>query len=362
MLYHLLSPLKDVSIIFNLFRYITFRLGASAVTSFSLALILTPSLIRWLRRKGAGSRIRADVPQRHQAKKGTPTMGGLILLLSTTISVLLWANLTNTFVWLALFATFLSGLLGFFDDYVKDIRGCSNGLLIRQKLLWQFLLGLAIGVFLYYFPPYPPLRDVTESLFIKEIVIRLGIFYILTSAFVIVATVNAINLTDGLDGLALGTSVIVISAFSVVAYVTGRVDFSNYLGIFYLPGSGELSIFCAALAGSGLGLLWYNSYPSEIFLGDTGALALGGGIGVVAIMLKKELLLFIIGGVFVVEALSVIIQIISFRCFGKRRVFKMAPLHHHFELCGWSEPKIVTRLWIAGIIFALMALGSFKVR
>jgi len=362
LLYNLLAPLKDISILFNLFRYITFRIGGAAVTSFLFAIVLTPILITFLKKKGVVSNVREDVPERHEAKKGTPTMGGLIILFATVISVLLWVDLTNTFVWYAVFATLLSGILGFFDDYVKDVKRSSNGLLIRQKLLWQILLGLAIGAFLYFFPPYPALKDTTEILFIEEIVIRLGFFYIFTSAIVIVASVNAINITDGLDGLALGGSIIVISVFTILAYITGRVDFSNYLKIFYLPGAGELSIFCAAFAGSGLGLLWYNSYPSQIFLGDTGSLALGGGIGAVAIMLKKEALLFIVGGIFVIEALSVLMQIVSFRWFGGKRIFKMAPLHHHFELLGWPEPKIVTRFWITGIIFALVALGSFKIR
>lgn len=361
MLYHLLYPLKQKHIIFNLFRYITFRTAGAATTSFLICIILAPILIRYLKRLGAVSQIRVDVPERHKVKKGTPTMGGVLLVLATLFSTLLWADLSSWYIWLSLIIMICSSLLGFVDDYVKDVKKSSNGLIIRQKLLFQIILGLAVGVFLYYLSPSKSLRGVTETLFLKELMINLGVFYIPFIAFVLVGTVNAINIVDGLDGLAGGLSAIAVSVFAIVAYIAGRSDFSRYLSIFYLPGAGELSIFAASLVGGLLGFLWYNSYPAEIFLGDTGSLALGGAISAIAILLKKELLLVVVGGVFVLETLSVIIQILSFKLF-KKRVFKIAPIHHSFELSGIAEPKIVVRFWIVGLIFALFGLGTFKMR
>jgi phospho-N-acetylmuramoyl-pentapeptide-transferase len=247
------------------------------------------------------------------------------------------------------------------DDYYKDVKKISNGLLIREKLIFQIILGLLVGFFLYFLAPSKNLRGITESLFLKNLIINLGIFYIPAVAVVLVGTINAINIVDGLDGLAGGLTAIVAGVFVAVSYISGRRDFANYLAIFYLPGASELSIFASALTGGILGFLWYNTYPAQIFLGDTGSLAIGGAISSMAVLLKKELLLFILGGVFVVETLTVIIQIISFRCFGKR-VFKIAPIHHSFELDGMAEPKIVVRFWIVGILFALFGLGTFKLR
>ncbi len=361
MLYHLLFPLKKHFILFNLFRYITFRSAGAATISFLSCLILGPLLIRYFKRLGAVSQIRVDVPERHNVKKGTPTMGGVLVVVSAGISTLLWADLRSWYVWLALIITVLSALLGFVDDYFKDVKRLSNGLLIKQKLIFQIALGLAVGAFLFYLSPARTYRGITETLFLKEFIIDLGILYIPFTAIVLVGTVNAINIVDGLDGLAGGLSTIVIAVFAIVAYITGRFDFSRYLNIFYLPGTGELSIFAASLVGALLGFLWYNTYPAEIFLGDTGSLALGGAISAMAILLKKEFFLVIIGGVFVIETLTVIIQIISFRLFGKR-VFRIAPIHHSFELEGMPEPKIVVRFWIIGLIFALFGLGTFKMR
>lgn len=323
--------------------------------------MLGKPLIRWLQAKRITSRIREDVPDRHQEKKGTPTMGGLIILISFIPSVLLWADLSSKYVWLTILATLWMGVMGIIDDYQKDFKGSSKGVLARHKILSQIGLGLLIGVALYIFPPAKELRAFTEVLFFKQFLINMGIFYIPFSALVITASSNAINLTDGLDGLSIGLVSISVAAFAVLSYISGRADFSQYLNVLYLPGSGELAIFCGALGGAGLGFLWFNTHPAMIFMGDTGALSLGAALGVIAILLKKEFVLLIIGGVFVIETLSVIIQIISFKLFGKR-VFKMAPLHHHFELCGWHESQIVVRFWIIGFLFALFALSTLKLR
>jgi len=288
-------------------------------------------------------------------------MGGVIVIIGVVVSTLLWANLQSWYIWLPLVVTLASGALGFVDDYYKDVKKISNGLLIREKLIFQIILGLLVGFFLYFLAPSKNLRGITESLFLKNLIINLGIFYIPAVAVVLVGTINAINIVDGLDGLAGGLTAIVAGVFVAVSYISGRRDFANYLAIFYLPGASELSIFASALTGGILGFLWYNTYPAQIFLGDTGSLAIGGAISSMAVLLKKELLLFILGGVFVVETLTVIIQIISFRCFGKR-VFKIAPIHHSFELDGMAEPKIVVRFWIVGILFALFGLGTFKLR
>ncbi len=361
MLYNLLYPLRETSIIFNLLRYITFRVAAAAVTSLIIAFIIGPICIGILRKKRIGDPVREDSPEHHQIKKGTPSMGGVIIVVSFTIATLLWADLGNLYVWLALLGTVLSAVMGFWDDFLKIVKGHRKGVLAREKLVSQVVLGLAIGFLFYFYPPLESVRTVTELPFIKNVVVNFGILYILWIAFVITGSSNAINLTDGLDGLAAGLSAVVAGVFTVTAYVVGRTDYSSYLNIMYLPGAGELAIFMAAVGGATLGFLWFNAHPAEVIMGDTGALALGAAFGTVAILVKKEFLLLIVGGVFVMETISVIIQVVSFQSTGKR-VFRMAPIHHHFELLGWPETRVVTRFWILGILFALMGLATFKVR
>jgi len=361
MLYHLLYPLRETSIIFNLLRYITFRVAAAAVTSLLISFIIGPTVINILRKKHIGDPVREDSPEHHKIKKGTPSMGGIIMVIAFTISTLLWADLGNLYIWLALLGTLFSAAMGFWDDYLKIVKRHRKGMLGREKLVGQIILGLVVGFIFYLNPPMESVRTATELPFIKNITIDFSIFYILWIAFVITGSSNSINLTDGLDGLAVGLSAIVAAVFVITAYIVGRWDFSNYLNILYLPGAGELSIFAAAVGGACLGFLWYNSFPASVFMGDTGALSLGAAFGTVAVLLKKEFLLLIVGGVFVVETLSVIIQVISFQTTGKR-VFRMTPIHHSFELKGDPEPKIVARFWIIGILFALLGLATFKVR
>ncbi len=361
MLFNLLYPLAENSIVFNLLRYITFRVAASTATSLAICFIIGPWIIKLLSRRHIGDPVREDSPEHHQSKKGTPSMGGIIIVVAFTISTLLWADLRNMYVWLALAGTFLSAVMGFWDDYLKIVKGHRKGMLSRDKFAAQVLLGLVIGAIFYFNPPIESLRTITEVPFIKNIRIDFGMFYIFWIAFVITSSSNAINLTDGLDGLAVGLSGIVAAFFTMTAYIVGRVDFSNYLNLLYLPGAGELAVFAGAIAGACLGFLWFNSHPAQVIMGDTGALALGAAFGTIAILLKKEFLLLIVGGVFVMETLSVIIQVASFKSTGKR-VFKMAPIHHHFELCGWPETRVVARFWIIGIICALVGLATFKIR
>jgi len=361
MLYKLLYPLRDASIIFNLLRYITFRIAAAATTSLLISFIVGPWIIKLLRKKHIGDPVREDSPEHHLTKKGTPTMGGIIIVIAFTVSTLLWANLSNLYVWLALVGTFVSALLGFWDDYLKVVKANRKGLLARKKMAGQLIIGLCIGILFYLFPPLESVRTVTEVPFVKHAIINFGVFYIVWVSFVITGTSNAINLTDGLDGLATGLSAIVAAAFVIASYIVGRFDFSNYLKVLYLPGAGELSIFCAAVGGATLGFLWFNSHPAKVFMGDTGALALGAAFGTVAVLTKKEFFLLVVGGVFVMETISVILQVISFKSTGKR-IFKMAPLHHHFEFLGWPESRIVVRFWIIGILFALLGLATFKMR
>lgn len=361
MIYNLLYPLASKLSVLNLLRYITFRVAASAVTSLLICFALGPVIIKFLRRKHLGDPVREDSPEHHQVKKGTPSMGGIIIVLSFMVATLLWADLTNMYVWLAIIGTLFSAMMGFRDDYLKIVKKNRKGMLAKEKLAGQFIMGLAIGAIFYMYPPLAEFRTITELPFIKNILVDFGLFYILWIAFVITGSTNAINLTDGLDGLAAGLSAIVAAVFTITAYVIGRFDFSDYLGFLYLPGSGELAIFAAAVGGACLGFLWFNSHPAEVFMGDTGALALGAAFGTTAILLKKEFLLLIVGGVFVAETLSVIIQVISYQTTGKR-VFLMTPIHHHFELLGWPESRVVTRFWIIGILCALMGLATFKIR
>ena len=361
MLYHLLYPLKVYVSWLNLMRYITFRSGAAAITALFISFIVGPWIIRKLREHQIGEEIRPEGPKSHLAKAGTPTMGGLIVLTAVLVPTILFARLDNIYVLLILLSTVSMGAVGFLDDYLKVVKKKPKGLIGRYKLAGQITLGLIVGSVLYFHPQFASYRSVTTVPFFKDLVFDFGVFYIPVVIFVITATSNSVNLTDGLDGLAIGLVAIAITAFAAISYVSGRVDFSDYLNIIYLPGAGELTVFCLAMIGAALGFLWYNSYPAEVFMGDTGALAIGAALGTVAVLVKKELLLVIIGGVFVAESLSVMIQVYAFRHWGKRP-FKMAPIHHHFELKGWPEPKVVVRFWIVGILLALLSLTTFKIR
>ncbi len=365
MLAKFLYHFSDYFIGFNVFRYITVRAALAAMTALILSWWIGPKVIRLMRKYQIGEEIRIEGPKSHQIKKGTPTMGGLIILASIIIAVLLWANLYNMYFLLIFFATLVMGLVGFIDDYLKSILKFKKGLIGRYKLLGQISVGLLLGLVIYYHPFFNGLHSNTSVPFFKNLEINFGWFYILFIIFVLTGASNAVNLTDGLDGLASGLSAITFIVLAGVAYVTSNVKFSDYLNIIYLPGSEELTIFCMAVFGAAMGFLWFNAYPAEIFMGDTGSLSLGTAMGTAAILLKKELLLILIAGVFIAEALSVIIQTTYFKYTKKkygegRRVFLMAPIHHHFELKGWHETKVVIRFWIVGILLALMSLSTFK--
>jgi phospho-N-acetylmuramoyl-pentapeptide-transferase len=357
MLYHLLYPLADTIGAFNVFRYITFRTAAATLTALFLSFLLGPPLIRSLGRLRVGQPIR-EIGPNHQDKEGTPTMGGLLILVSLIVSVLLWADLESRAVWIVLGLTTGYGLLGFIDDYRKVQRRDSAGIRARSKLFWQFLLAFGVALLIYTDPNFD--RELAVPFF-KNFTPHLGWIYVPLAALVIVAASNAVNLTDGLDGLAIGPVMIAAGTFLILAYAAGHSVIADYLAIKYVPGSGQLAIFCGALVGGGLGFLWFNTYPAQLFMGDVGSLALGGALGAIAIVIRQEILLAVVGGIFVVETLSVMIQVISFKLTGKR-VFLMAPIHHHFEQMGWAEQKIVVRFWIVSIILALVALSSLKLR
>lgn len=359
MLKELLFPLVRYFTPFNVFQYITFRAAYAAVTSLLICFIFGPAIIRGLTQLKAGEEIRNDGPATHQVKSGTPTMGGVMIILSIVISALLWMDIRNLYTWMGVLATLGFGLLGFTDDFLKVVKKNSDGLRAKVKLLGQIAIGTAIAVILY-----TNRLETTTYLFIpffKEPVLDLGVLYIPFAVLLLVATSNAVNLTDGLDGLATGLVLMVALAFAMLSYLAGRVDFAEYLQIPYIPGGGELSILSLALVGACVGFLWFNAHPAEVMMGDTGSLALGGIIGVIALMIKKEVLLAIAGGVFVIEAASVIIQVVHYKL-TKRRVFLMAPLHHHFELKGWAESKVVLRFWILGGLFAILTLSTLKIR
>ena len=373
MLYHLLAPLAHEHILFNLFNYITFRAAGAAVTAIVLAVLMGPVVIRQLRARKVGQVVRADGPATHQDKRGTPTMGGLIILAATIVATLLWAQLTNRYVWVAVLATLWMGAIGFVDDYLKFIEGKSRGLVARYKLVGQVTFGIALGSYLLAAPLATdlPANSTTLPFFKYVLLVLPPVAYVAFVTFVITGVTNAVNLTDGLDGLASGLTVIAAGAFAIFAYLFGRIDASEYLRVYFLRGSGELSIFCTALVGAALGFLWFNAHPAEVFMGDTGSLAIGGALGTVAILLKSELLLLLVGGVFAAETASVIIQTGVFRWHRRRRgreyaeqhrVFRMAPLHHHLEKLGWAESKVVVRFFIIGILCALLALSTLKIR
>ncbi|MGH7508680.1 MAG: phospho-N-acetylmuramoyl-pentapeptide-transferase [Gemmatimonadales bacterium] len=375
MLYHLLAPLGKQYIIFNLFNYISFRAAGATVTALLLAFVVGPPVIRRLRARKVGQVVRAEGPASHQSKRGTPTMGGLIILLATVVPTLLWAPLTNRFVVVAMLSTLWMGCIGFLDDYLKIVQGKSRGLVARWKLAGQCSFGLLLGLFLAFNPVVPTdtiPATATTLPFFKYLVINFAPWlFVVFVTVVITGSSNAVNLTDGLDGLATGLAGIAAAAFAVFAYLFGRVDVTTYLNVFYLPGAGELAVFCAALMGATVGFLWFNAHPAEVFMGDTGSLAIGGALGTVAILLKAEFLLLVIGGVFAAEAISVLIQTGTYRWFKRtrgrefadaHRVFRMAPLHHHFEKLGWAETTVVTRFYILGLLCALVALSTLKVR
>ncbi len=361
MLYHLLYPLHETISAFNVFRYITFRSALATLTALILSLGLGGFLIEKLRELQVGQHIREEGPQSHHSKKGTPTMGGILIIMSVVIPTLLWADLRNAFVWIALIAMVSFGLIGFVDDYRKVTKRRNLGLTARAKLAWQVMVAAAIGVALVQLAHMGLFTTRFSLPFIKNWTPDLGWFYVLFIVVVIVGAANAVNLTDGLDGLAIGSALVAAATFALLAYVAGNAVAANYLGIINVKGSGELTVFCGGLVGASLGFLWYNCNPAEVFMGDVGSMALGGAIGTVAVLTKQEVLLVLVGGLFVLEAMSVIIQVASFRLTG-RRVFRMAPLHHHFELIGWAEPKVIIRFWILAILFALMSLSTLKLR
>ncbi|OPX98678.1 MAG: Phospho-N-acetylmuramoyl-pentapeptide-transferase [Syntrophorhabdus sp. PtaB.Bin006] len=358
MLYHILYPLHTAFSGFNVFRYITFRTVLSILTALIISFFLTPYAIKKFHEWEIRSDKREDVPDRHEAKKGTPTMGGFVILVSTIIPTLLWADLRNEYIWTVTFALISFGAIGFMDDVRKLKRQNGKGISAKTKLALQMLFGLVIGIFLYSRPGF--ITKLTIPFF-KNLTPDLGVFCLLLCIFIIAFTSNSVNLTDGLDGLAIGPVLTVCSTFLLFSYLAGNVKFAQYLQIIYVKGAGELTILCGAMLGAGIGFLWYNAYPAELFMGDTGSLSLGASLATIAVIIKQEVLLLIAGGIFVMEALSVIIQVASFKCRGKR-VFRMAPIHHHFELKGWNEEKIVVRFWIISIILGLVALTTLKLR
>ncbi len=357
MFYHLFYPYASEFSGFNVFRYITFRTGAATLTALFIALMVGPPLIRALERLRVGQPIREIGPD-HQSKEGTPTMGGLLILLSLLVSVLLWSNLDNRFVWIVIGITLGYGVLGFIDDYRKVKAGHSGGLSARAKLFWQTLMAIGVALAIYTDPNFDAHLAVP---FFKNFTPDLGIFYVPFATLVIVATSNGVNLTDGLDGLAIGPVLIAAGTFLILSYAAGHLGIAEYLAIKYVPGSGHLAIFCGAMIGGGLGFLWFNASPAQLFMGDVGSLALGGALGTIAVLIRQEFLLPIVGGIFVIEVLSVMIQVASFKMTGKR-VFLMAPIHHHFEKLGWPEQKIVVRFWIVSAILGLVALSTLKLR
>jgi len=346
---------------FRVFGYLTLRAILAALTALVLSFVIGPWMIRKFTQRQIGQHVRDDGPQSHLSKKGTPTMGGALILIAIAVATLFWADLKNRFVWVTLIVTLGFGLIGFWDDYLKLIVGNSRGLIARYKYSWQSVIAIACGIFL--FKTHSVAAEVALYVpFFKAVAVPLGaVGFVALTYFVLVGSSNAVNLTDGLDGLAIMPAVMVGGALGVFAYVTGNSVFSNYLGIPYVPGTGELLVFCAALVGAGLGFLWFNTYPAQVFMGDIGALALGGALGIVAVIVRQEIVLFIMGGVFVMETVSVMLQVGSFKLRGKR-IFKMAPVHHHFELKGWAEPKVIVRFWIITFILVLVGLATLKVR
>jgi phospho-N-acetylmuramoyl-pentapeptide-transferase len=360
MLMYLAEYLTSFHSGFNVFQYITLRTILGVLTALFIALLVGPVMIQRLSHLQIGQNVRSDGPESHLSKAGTPTMGGVLILVSIAASTLLWGDLSNRFIWIALITTGAFGAIGWVDDYLKLTQGNSKGLPALRKYGWQSAAALAAALFLY-FSAESPVETALIVPFFKHIAVDLGWFYVVLTYFVVVGTSNAVNLTDGLDGLAILPAVMVAAALIVFAYVTGHVNFAGYLGVPYVAGVGEVCVFCGSIVGAGLGFLWFNTYPAQVFMGDIGALALGAALGIVAVMVRQELALVIMGGVFVVETASVILQVVSFKTTGKR-LFRMAPLHHHFELKGWPEPRVIVRFWIITVILVLVALATLKIR
>ena len=345
---------------FNAFSYLTLRAIMAALTALIMSFVIGPIMIRAFIEKQIGQQVRSDGPQSHLNKKGTPTMGGALILVAVVAGTLLWADLSNRFIWIVLGTTLAFGLIGFADDYLKLVVGNSRGLIARYKYFWQTVAGLGCAIALYVTARVPAETALFVPVF-KHVAIPLGMGYVLLTYLVVVGSSNAVNLTDGLDGLAIMPASMVAGALGVFAWASGNAVFATYLGIPHVPGSGELLVFCSAMVGAGLGFLWFNTYPAQVFMGDIGALALGAALGVVAVIVRQEIVLFIMGGVFVMETVSVMLQVGSFKLRGKR-IFKMAPIHHHFELKGWAEPKVIVRFWIITFILVLVGLATLKVR
>jgi phospho-N-acetylmuramoyl-pentapeptide-transferase len=360
MLRHVADWLSQYYSGFNVFGYLTLRSILAALTALAISLLVGPRMIRWLAEYQVGQRVRSDGPQTHLSKAGTPTMGGALILAAIVAAALLWADLANRFVWVVLLVTVAFGLVGFWDDYLKLVVGNSRGLIARYKYFWQSVAGLGAAVVLY--STAQSTAEITLYVpFFKNVLLPLGVLFVPLTYFVIVGSSNAVNLTDGLDGLAIMPAVLVAGALGVFAYASGNVVFSNYLGIPYIAGAGEVLVICAAIFGAGLGFLWFNTYPAQVFMGDIGALALGAALGVIAVIVRQELVLVIMGGIFVLETVSVILQVASFKLRGKR-IFRMAPIHHHYELKGWAEPKVIVRFWIITVILVLIGLSTLKLR
>ncbi len=360
MLLSLAEYLSQFDRFFTVFQYLTLRGILGVMTALVISLLVGPVMIRRLSHHQIGQTIRDDGPKTHLSKVGTPTMGGALILVAILISTVLWADMSNRYVWAVLGVTFVFGAVGWVDDYRKVVERNSRGLPARWKYLWQSVGGLGVALFLYY-TAISPVETVLIVPFFKDIAIQLGLFFIVLSYFVVVGTSNAVNLTDGLDGLAIMPTVMVGAALGIFAYLSGHVQFSQYLNIPHLPGAGELVVFCASIVGAGLGFLWFNTYPAQVFMGDVGALALGAALGTVAVIVRQEIVLFIMGGIFVMETVSVILQVGSYKLTGKR-IFRMAPIHHHFELKGWPEPRVIVRFWIITLFLVLLGLSTLKLR
>ncbi len=360
MLLYLTEYLTQFHSGFNVFQYLTLRAILGVLTALLISLLVGPLMIRRLSQYQIGQMVRDDGPESHFSKAGTPTMGGALILVAIGVSTLLWSDLGSRYVWVALLVTFAFGAIGFVDDYKKLVQQDPKGLSARQKYLWQSVAGLAAALFLYYTAKAPVETQLIVP-FVKDVVIDLGFGYVLLTYLVIVGASNSVNLTDGLDGLAILPSVMVAGGLGVFAYLAGNAIFARYLGIPFVPGVGEMVVLCGSLVGAGLGFLWFNTYPAQVFMGDVGALALGAALGVIAVLVRQELVLMIMGGVFVMETISVILQVASYKLTG-RRIFRMAPLHHHFELKGWPEPRVIVRFWIVTIILVLIGLSSLKIR
>lgn len=360
MLILLTNWLMQLDIGFSVLNYLTLRAILATLTSLLMAILIGPAMIKWLQQLQIGQTVRDDGPQTHLQKMGTPTMGGVLILAAIITSVMLWADLSNKYVWVTLTILIGYGVVGFVDDYRKVVRKDSKGLVARWKYFWQTVIALAVAIFLYSTTTQAEETQLIVPFF-KDVVPQLGLLYIAFVYFTVVGSSNAVNLTDGLDGLAIVPTILVAGALAIFAYVTGNINFAVYLHIPYIPQASELVIICGAIIGAGLGFLWFNAYPAEVFMGDVGSLALGGVLGIIAVLVRQEIVLVIMGGIFVIETLSVIIQVGSFKLRGKR-VFRMAPIHHHFELKGWPEPKVIVRFWIISLILVLVGLATLKLR